>query len=139
MRELPNSIISMKLNYILQKFFKNLSKKFLHCMRAQVCFWHNLHLCVKEKSFFLGLIKKQFLLFIKKWWKNTTIYSNFYQQKFKFKVHSIDTRDIESSWQLNYLLFFKHTFLCKLSFSLSRILNFKITYFVYNITYRDWT
>ena len=77
-------------------------------MWAQVCFWHNLHLCVKEKSFFLGLIKKQFLLFIKKWWKNTTVYSNFYQQKFKFKVlHSIDTRDIESSWQLNYLLFFK--------------------------------
>ena len=128
MRELPNSIISMKLNYILQKFFKNLSKKFLHCMWAQVCFWHNLHLCVKEKSFFLGLIKKQFLLFIKKWWKNTTVYSNFYQQKFKFKVlHSIDTRYRESSWQLNYLLFFKHTFLCKLSFSLSRILNFKIT------------
>ena len=138
MRELPNSIISMKLNYILQKFFKNLSKKFLHCMWAQVCFWHNLHLCIKEKSFLFGVDKKTVLPFIKKWWKNTTVYSNFYQQKFKFIVHSIDSRYRESSWQLNCHFFKTYIFL-QIIILIVKNSQFQNYLIVYDITYRDWT
>ena len=58
MRELPNSNISLKSNYIFQKFQKNLSKKFLHCKASRYVFGI---ICIhfsRKKVFYVNLKRR---------------------------------------------------------------------------------